>query len=77
MEALAGSVIRIDAILTCPDCGHQAVETMPVNACQRFYRCGGCQTTLAPLPGDCCVFCSYADSPCPPKQEELAASIDD
>ncbi|MGE7197418.1 GDCCVxC domain-containing (seleno)protein [Brevundimonas sp.] len=25
---------------------------------------------LKPLPGDCCVFCSYADVPCPPIQED-------
>ncbi|HEX6268144.1 MAG TPA: GDCCVxC domain-containing (seleno)protein [Burkholderiales bacterium] len=24
---------------------------------------------LAPRAGDCCVFCSYGDVPCPPIQE--------
>jgi hypothetical protein len=33
-----------------------------------FYRCEGCGTLLKPREGDCCVFCSYADRPCPPKQ---------
>jgi LSD1 subclass zinc finger protein len=41
---------------------------MPTDACQYFYRCDGCRTMLKPLPGDCCVFCSYADMTCPPKQ---------
>jgi hypothetical protein len=41
---------------------------MPTNACQYFYRCEGCGTTLKPLPGDCCVFCSYSDTPCVPRQ---------
>jgi hypothetical protein len=36
-------------------------------ACQFFYRCEGCEAVLKPQPGDCCVFCSYADTPCPPK----------
>jgi hypothetical protein len=47
---------------------------MPLNACQRFYTCEGCETLLRPLPRDCCVFCSYADSPCPPKQAEQTSS---
>jgi hypothetical protein len=25
---------------------------------------------LQPKPGDCCVFCSYGDVPCPPIQQE-------
>lgn len=56
------------ATITCPQCGHQAREAMPTDACLRYYRCAGCQTLLRALPGDCCVFCSYADAPCPPVQ---------
>ena len=41
---------------------------MPANACQHFYACAGCGTTLQPKAGDCCVFCSYSDQVCPPKQ---------
>ncbi|HEX4199078.1 MAG TPA: GDCCVxC domain-containing (seleno)protein [Caulobacteraceae bacterium] len=55
--------------LTCPHCGHQATETMPTDACQYFYDCQGCGAVLKPTPGDCCVFCSYGDVPCPPIQE--------
>jgi len=28
---------------------------------------------LRPLPGDCCVYCSFGDVPCPPIQELRAA----
>jgi hypothetical protein len=56
------------AAITCPRCGHRAVETMPEDACQYFYDCRGCGDVLKPKPGDCCVFCSYADRPCPPVQ---------
>jgi hypothetical protein len=56
------------ATITCPSCGAQAQETMPTNACQQRYRCTGCGEMLKPMPGDCCVFCSYADTPCPPMQ---------
>ena len=49
---------QLQSTLTCPDCGHQATETMPVNACVAFYDCKGCGKTLKPLPGSCCVFCS-------------------
>ncbi len=41
---------------------------MPTDACQFFYECKGCGVLLKPLPGDCCVYCSYGDVPCPPIQ---------
>jgi hypothetical protein len=50
---------QLQSLLTCPHCGHQALETMPANACIAFYDCKGCGETLTPLPGSCCVFCSY------------------
>ncbi len=56
------------SVITCPLCGVQAREVMPENACQHFYRCTGCGGTLKPRDGDCCVFCSYADTACPPMQ---------
>jgi hypothetical protein len=62
------SVFVTEAWLTCPECGFAKVEAMPTNACQHFYRCDSCNALLKPLPGDCCVFCSYADHVCPPKQ---------
>lgn len=54
--------------ITCPICGHQAEEVMPTDACQWHYQCRGCGKVLRPLPGDCCVFCSYGSQPCPPMQ---------
>jgi hypothetical protein len=54
--------------ITCPLCGHRKTETMPEDACQYFYDCEGCGAVLKPEAGDCCVFCSYGDVPCPPVQ---------
>ncbi|MEP7225189.1 MAG: GDCCVxC domain-containing (seleno)protein [Actinomycetota bacterium] len=62
--------IVTQAIITCPNCGHQKPELMPTAACQHFYRCEACNALLRPRPGDCCVFCSFADEICPPKQLE-------
>jgi hypothetical protein len=42
---------------------------MPTDFCQYFYDCPGCGALLRPLAGDCCVYCSYGDMPCPPIQE--------
>jgi len=42
---------------------------MPMDACQFFYDCKGCGAILRPLPGDCCVYCSYGDVKCPPIQK--------
>ena len=63
---MAGLVM--EARITCPLCGFTKLETMAVDACQVVYRCEACDAVLRPLPGDCCVFCSYADSRCPPTQ---------
>lgn len=54
--------------ITCPECGHKSEETMPENACVWFYDCPGCGVRLKPNEGDCCVFCSFGDTPCPPAQ---------
>src|SRR3546814_15376318 len=66
--AMSDVVPELHSTLTCPHCGHQATETMPTNACQFFYDCRGCGAVLKPKQGDCCVFCSYGDVPCPPIQ---------
>jgi hypothetical protein len=58
----------LSATIACPACGRRETEPMPVDACQVAYGCKGCGVLLRPKPGDCCVFCSYADAPCPPIQ---------
>ena len=62
------STITLESTLTCPLCGHVKTEIMPTDACQWYYECEACQAVLMPLPGDCCVFCSYGTVPCPPIQ---------
>lgn len=66
-------VTELRSTLTCPKCGGVSTETMPTDACQYFYDCKHCAAVLRPLAGDCCVFCSYADVPCPPIQAARAA----
>ncbi|WP_254436863.1 GDCCVxC domain-containing (seleno)protein [Ruegeria arenilitoris] len=61
--------VTLESKITCSECGHSTVETMPSDACQWFYECAACRTILKPLPGDCCVFCSYGTVACPPIQE--------
>lgn len=61
--------IQLTSNLTCPACGHTTAEVMPTDACQYFYDCPHCAVVLKPMPGDCCVFCSYGDMTCPPIQE--------
>ncbi len=66
------SEVILESMLTCPDCGHQATDVMPTDACQYFYDCPGCGVVLKPLQGDCCVYCSYGTVPCPPIQQDAA-----
>jgi hypothetical protein len=59
---------KLSSLLTCPNCGARRRESMPRDACQYLYECPACRAVLRPLPGDCCVFCSYGTVKCPPMQ---------
>ena len=52
----------------CPYCGKRSLDQMPGNASVYFYDCPRCHKILRPKPGLCCVYCSYGDVPCPPRQ---------
>ena len=60
----------LESVLVCPVCGFAKRETMAIKACQFFYECAACKTLLRPKAGDCCVFCSYGSTKCPPMQGE-------
>lgn len=60
----------LQSTITCPVCRSQRSEEMPTDACVFFYECHACGGRLRPKPGDCCVFCSYGDVPCPPIQAQ-------
>lgn len=62
-------IMELQSRITCPHCGHQRVEQMPIDACLWFYHCEHCRALLTPRPGDCCVFCSWGSVPCPPVQQ--------
>jgi transcription elongation factor Elf1 len=62
--------VILQATITCPQCGHRKVEAMATDSCLYFYDCEGCGAVLKAKPGDCCVFCSYADAKCPPMQSD-------
>lgn len=60
--------VKLESELVCPECGFKSQETMPTDACVYYFQCNGCGELLKPLSGDCCVFCSYGNVPCPPIQ---------
>lgn len=66
-DYFGGVVLKavIESVLTCPECMHAHAETMPTDQCVFFYECPNCRALLRPLPGDCCVFCSYGSVKCP------------
>src|SRR5215204_1382595 len=70
------SMPELQSTLTCPECAVRTAERMPTDACQYFYACPACGAVLKPLKGDCCVFCSYGDLPCPPIQEARATDAE-
>jgi hypothetical protein len=60
--------IILSSIITCPECGTHTEEQMPEDACQFFWQCPNCSEIIKPKRNDCCVFCSFGDTPCPPVQ---------
>jgi len=65
--------MKLESTLVCPECGAAKTETMPTDYCQVVYDCQRCKAALRPKVGDCCVFCSYGNVPCPPMQDEARA----
>ena len=47
------AAVVFQSVLTCPRCGFSKEETMPMDACQFFYECGGCKALVRPKPGNC------------------------
>lgn len=64
--------LRLVSTLICPNCGRAATLQMPEDSCLIRYDCPCCGATLKPRAGDCCVFCSFGDVPCPPVQQSRA-----
>jgi hypothetical protein len=52
--------------IECPKCGFPTTEEMPSDRCVFYWECPNCKALFKPLPGDCCVYCSYGTFSCPP-----------
>lgn len=51
--------------ITCPHCHHSTEETMQMTAIELRIRCQACGQYIT-APDEChCVWCAYADTPCP------------
>jgi hypothetical protein len=55
-----------ESTIECPKCGVPTTEEMPSDRCVFYWECPNCKALFKPLPGDCCVFCSYGTFACPP-----------
>ncbi|MGE5521917.1 MAG: GDCCVxC domain-containing (seleno)protein [Candidatus Dadabacteria bacterium] len=62
------SHLLLKSVISCPVCGFEKEEAMPIDACLYFYTCTNCGIIIKPKQGYCCVFCSYGTVPCPPVQ---------
>lgn len=65
------------AVLTCPKCHHAQSAPIPTTSCVPFYICEGCKETIQAAGDDCCVFCSFADRPCPLKSKHTECSVNE
>ncbi len=64
----------VTSTLACPFCGSRSAHDMPTDACQFLLDCPVCLQVIRPKPGDCCVFCSYGDTKCPPRQGDCCGA---
>jgi len=62
--------MKLNSKITCPYCGFSKDEKMPMDSCQIFYKCQKCGKMVINKKEDCCVYCSYGDTPCPPMQKD-------
>ena len=64
--------------LTCPVCKTSEKLKMPTEQCIIVHNCINCGELLQPANGDCCVFCTYGDVPCPSIQlNDDCCTLDD
>lgn len=63
-------MVEYHARLKCPWCGYIQDIDMPSETRHYLYECWRCRKVISPLVGSCCIFCSYADKPCPQRQRE-------
>ena len=62
--------VKLKSVITCPLCSSQSEEIMPEESCKFIWECGACGEVSRAEEGDCCVYCSYGETPCPPVQVE-------
>jgi len=62
------NMVETRAIMTCPHCGASYEVEMPTEFRQIMMLCPKCGKKITPMEGEDCIFCSYADKKCPPKQ---------
>lgn len=63
-------MVALQSTITCPQCGHRQTAAMPTDCCVYVFECAACRHVMKPKQGQCCVFCSYGDTPCPPEQSD-------
>ena len=62
--------IVLESTIKCPFCGFEEKIKMPEDKCMKIIICNNCKRAITPKEGNCCVFCSYAEYPCPAIQQE-------
>ena len=61
--------VILETTIKCPSCGKEEMVMMPTDKCIRRFECKNCNLVLEPKGTDCCVFCSYAETKCPSRQQ--------
>jgi hypothetical protein len=60
----------IDAKLKCPFCGKIEETEMPERHSETERPCKFCDKLMQASGADCCVFCKFSNTICPPQQEK-------
>ncbi|MFM7678268.1 MAG: GDCCVxC domain-containing (seleno)protein [Roseiflexaceae bacterium] len=62
------------ASITCPHCHQITEETMHMTAIELRIRCQACGQLIVTPPAQHCVWCAYADTPCPTVQNTASCN---
>jgi len=62
------------AYITCPQCHETSEETMHMTVIEMQIRCQACGQLIVTPPAQHCVWCAYADIPCPTTQNNASCN---
>lgn len=62
------ALLEMNTVISCVLCGRTHNVQMPKYATQNVFNCPDCGYETKASSAECCVYCEYGKTPCPPQQ---------